>query len=163
MKYAAYIALGSNVGNKFQNLKNAVCMLSEKGLDIVLKSDVYRTAPYGHVQQDDFLNAVIGVVTDMSPLLLLNLLKECETELGREKGERWGPRTIDLDIILFGEEVVISEKLKIPHEDFRSRDFVLRPLYDIGKMMTDPITGKTVRELYEELEKDSCVKINGKL
>jgi len=163
MKYAAYIALGTNLGNKEENLKKAVELLERNKIQTILKSPVYKTKPYGDVKQDDFFNAVIGVLTELPPLLLLEKLKTFECEMGREKTERWGPRIIDFDIILFGESVVNNDKLTIPHKDFRNRDFVLRPLKDIGKMMIDPVTGKTVEELYAQLNKDTCVKTEIKL
>jgi len=87
------------------------------------------------------------------------VLKTIEIEMGREKTEKWGPRIIDLDIILYGDIQIDSDQLKIPHPDFRNRDFVLRPLKEIARMIVDPVSEKTVGELYESLEQDRCQKV----
>jgi len=149
--YASYIALGSNVGQRAENLKTAVKKLKEKKNRVVLSSHIYRTAPYGEVEQDDFYNAVIGILTPYKPRALLNILKTVESEMGREDIVRWGPRIIDLDIILFGKEIVNTPGLTIPHPDFRNRLFVLKPLMEIGYMIEDPETGKTIEAIYSDL------------
>ncbi len=158
-KYGAFIAMGTNLGDKAQNLKQALSLIEAKGNKVVLKSYIYETKPYGMIEQPDFYNAIIGVLTPYKPLALLNVLKTIEIEMGREKTEKWGPRIIDLDIILYGDIQIDSDQLKIPHPDFRNRDFVLRPLKEIARMIVDPVSEKTVGELYESLEQDRCQKV----
>src|SRR6056297_304655 len=157
--YGAFIALGTNLGDKRENLKQALCKIEEKDNKVVLKSYIYETKPYGVKEQPDFYNAVIGILTPYKPLALLNVLKTIESEMGREKAEKWGPRIIDLDIILYGDIILDDDRLKIPHPDFKNRDFVLRPLKEIARMIVDPVSEKTIGELYDELENDSCEKV----
>lgn len=157
--FGAFIALGSNLSDKLENLRTAVKKIEEKAGKVVLKSYIYESDPYGNQDQPDFYNAVIGILSNHKPLALLNVLKEIERDMGRISGEKWGPRIIDLDIILFGDIILDGENLKIPHSDFRKRDFVLKPLKEIARMIIDPVTGKTIGELYDELETDSCRKI----
>jgi 2-amino-4-hydroxy-6-hydroxymethyldihydropteridine diphosphokinase len=158
-RFAAFVALGSNVGDREKNLKTAVEKLETKNNKVVLKSNIYKTEPYGEVKQDDFYNAVVGILTPFQPLALLNVLKTIEIEMGRTKTEKWGPRVIDLDIIMYGEYVIDDKDLKIPHPDFRNREFVLKPMTEIGRMMVDPVTEKTVAELYTELNQNKAVKV----
>ena len=157
--FGAFIAMGTNLGDKLGNMKTALKKIEEKGNKVVLKSNIYETKPYGVKDQPDFYNAVIGILTPYKPLALLNVLKTIESEMGREKAEKWGPRIIDLDIILYGDIILDDERLKIPHPDFKNRDFVLRPLKEIARMIVDPVSEKTIGELYEELENDSCEKV----
>jgi 2-amino-4-hydroxy-6-hydroxymethyldihydropteridine diphosphokinase len=154
--YGAFIAMGTNLGDKLENLKQALAKIEEKGNKVVLKSNIYQTKPYGVKEQPDFYNAVIGILTPYKPLALLNVLKSIEGEMGREETEKWGSRIIDLDIILYGDLILNDERLKIPHPDFKNRDFVLRPLKEIARMIVDPVTEKTMGELYGELENDTC-------
>jgi len=153
--YGAFIALGTNLGDRKENLNQAISKIEETGNVVVLKSYIYETKPYGVKEQPDFYNAVIGVLTPYKPLALLNVLKSIEAEMGRKDTKKWGPRIIDLDIILYGDIVLDDERLTLPHPDFRNRDFVLRPLKEIARMIVDPISEKTIGELYNALEDDS--------
>ena len=157
--YGAFIALGTNLGDRKENLNQAISKIEETGNVVVLKSYIYETKPYGVKEQPDFYNAVIGVLTPYKPLALLNVLKSIEAEMGRKDTKKWGPRIIDLDIILYGDIVLDDERLTLPHPDFRNRDFVLRPLKEIARMIVDPISEKTIGELYNALEDDSCEKV----
>ena len=157
--FGAFIAMGTNLGDKLGNMKTALDKIEEKGNKVVLKSNIYETKPYGVKDQPIFYNAVIGVLTPYKPLALLNVLKTIEEEMGREETEKWGPRIIDLDIILYGDIILDDDRLKIPHPDFKNRDFVLRPLKEIARMIVDPVSEKTIGELYDELENDSCEKV----
>src|SRR6056297_2156687 len=157
--YGAFIAMGTNLGDKLGNMKTALKKIEEKGNKVVLKSNIYETKPYGVKDQPIFYNAVIGVLTPYKPLALLNVLKSIEAEMGRKDTKKWGPRIIDLDIILYGDIVLDDERLTLPHPDFRNRDFVLRPLKEIARMIVDPISEKTIGELYNALEDDSCEKV----
>lgn len=158
--FGAYIGLGSNLFNRKNNILQALDEMRKSSIEILLISNLYETDPYGVEDQPSFLNAVAGTLSSFQPCELLRVLKKIETKLGRETTVHWGPRIIDLDILLFGEIVIEDEVLSIPHKDFRNRDFVLKPLMDIGRMIIDPVTGKTVEELYFELPKDSCREIS---
>jgi len=157
--FGAYIGLGSNLLDKKKNILLAMEKIEEKGIEVLLRSDLYESTPYGVLEQPPFLNAVIGINSEYKPCELLKVLTEVEICMGRERTVRWGPRVIDLDIILFGDLTFQSDILTIPHKDFRNRDFVLRPLTDIGRMIKDPVSGRTIEELFRDLPADSCRKI----
>lgn len=144
-----FLSLGSNVGDRAVNLEKAIAALdASQRVQVVGVSPIYETEPVGVQNQPDFLNAAMEVETDLDPLELLSLLKNTERQLGRPRdAERWGPRTIDVDIILWGQEIVQYEQLTIPHREFRDRAFVLMPLRDLAPDALDPVTGKTVAEL----------------
>jgi 2-amino-4-hydroxy-6-hydroxymethyldihydropteridine diphosphokinase len=128
-----YIALGSNLGNPEVQLRKAVVALEtlpDTQLDQL--SDIYRSVAVGAKMQPNYLNAVIRLATKLSPTKLLNALQKIEQDQGRIREERWGPRTLDLDILLYGDQQVASEKLTIPHPRMRERDFVLYPLREIS-------------------------------
>lgn len=128
----AWLGLGSNLGPRERNLRAAVRLLSESGgLEIVKVSSTYRTVPVGLTEQPDFLNLVAEVSTDLEPHALLRLCLEVEDGMGRVRGKRWGPRVIDVDVLLYGDEVVGSEELTIPHPEMLKRAFVLVPLVEI--------------------------------
>ncbi len=127
----AYIALGTNLGDKQQNLSIALEKMQQQGLSVQKISNFVTTAPYGSAATQDFLNAVCQVLTDLEPEQLLVTLKTIEKQMGRTKVERWGNRLIDLDIILYDNITYKSEKLTIPHQDMLKRLFVLEPLMQI--------------------------------
>ncbi|HOZ12600.1 MAG TPA: 2-amino-4-hydroxy-6-hydroxymethyldihydropteridine diphosphokinase [Thermotogota bacterium] len=155
--HAVYLALGTNVGDRKSHLLCALKTLEKKGVRVVLRSNLYASKAYGYAEQDDFYNMVVGVLTDLPPFSLLKTLKEVERECGRSPTFHWGPREIDIDIILYGNLVLSDVDLTVPHPDFRNRDFVLRPLMEVGQMIVDPITGRTIEDLYRLLGKDTCV------
>lgn len=127
-----YLALGSNMGDSLQYLKSAVSLLDQyEGIQVIKKSKIYETDPYGDVPQDDYLNAVIQVDTTLQPYDLLKVVNKIEADLDRERLIRWGPRTIDIDIILMGDLIVETPDLIIPHKELTKRSFVLIPLRDI--------------------------------
>ncbi len=129
----AYIALGSNLGDKIENLKSAVCMLEENSSCLVVKkSSLYITKPVGIEDQPEFLNAVVELETSLNPNDLLELCLNIEKRLGRKRTIRWGPRVIDLDILLYDNLTVCEENLKIPHPEMMKRAFVLVPLAEIA-------------------------------
>lgn len=150
--HRAYIALGSNMGEREHYLQMAVDSIREKeGCQVEKVSSFIRTAPYGGVEQDDFLNGCMQIRTLFTPQELLEALQEIERQAGRERKIHWGPRTLDLDIIFYDREVVEEENLQIPHVEMAKRDFVLIPLREIAPFLRHPITGKTVGEMAEEL------------
>ncbi len=153
--HKAYIALGSNMGDSRALIKGAVSKLDENEKCRVMKvSELIVTPPYGGVEQDDFLNGALELDTLLSPVELLWLCHEIEQEAGRERKVHWGPRTLDLDILLYDDEMIsISEpSLEIPHSDMTNRMFVLEPLNEIAPFAVHPVYRKTVRELYGELK-----------
>lgn len=143
-----YVGLGSNLGDRLKNIQRACYLMGQFGVNIVRVSPIYLTKPYGFVEQADFLNCVVEVQTDLTPLQLLGVLLEIEKRLGRVREKKWGPRTIDLDIIFFGNLVLETETLTIPHYDLINRQFVLKPLLDITDL-AHPIEGELKRFLRE--------------
>jgi len=148
----AYLALGSNMGEKKAMLDFAVSQLEASGSCRVRRVSSYiETEPYGYKEQDVFLNACAVIDTLLTPHELLGLLHETEEKAGRVRGERWGPRTLDMDIIFYGAEVISDESLRIPHADMHRRDFVLLPLCEIAPHLLHPVLKKTASELLEDL------------
>lgn len=150
--HKAYIALGSNMGDKEKYISDAIKAL-DAHRDIVVKkvSDLIVTPPYGGVEQEDFLNGVMEVETVLNPEELLEALHEIENAADRKRILRWGPRTLDLDILLYDKLVYASEDLQIPHVDMTNRRFVLEPLAQIAPYMYHPVSGKSIRCLLDEL------------
>lgn len=127
-----YIGLGSNVGDRLEHLRRAASLLeATEGIDVVQASSVYETDPVGP-SQPDFLNAVVEVRTTLAARDLLARLKQIEAEVGRQPSERWGPREIDLDLLTYGDEMIESEDLTVPHPRMSQRAFVLVPLAEIA-------------------------------
>ncbi|MCR4739342.1 MAG: 2-amino-4-hydroxy-6-hydroxymethyldihydropteridine diphosphokinase [Lachnospiraceae bacterium] len=149
----AYIALGSNMGDKKAFLDGAVLAMKEKeDIRFVSCSGYAESKPYGGVKQDDFLNAACHVRTLMTPDELLAFLQETENKAHRERKVHWGPRTLDLDMLMYDDLVINSKDLIIPHPEMHKRDFVLAPLCEIAPTLRHPLSKKTVRELLEELD-----------
>jgi 2-amino-4-hydroxy-6-hydroxymethyldihydropteridine diphosphokinase len=132
----AYVGLGSNVGDRLENIRDALRLLDER-TEVVGMSTVYETEPVGP-PQPDFLNAVCRIETGLSPHELLDVLKSIEVEIGRSPGERWGPREIDLDLLLYGDEETVADDLMVPHPRLTERAFVLVPLLEIAPEVSLP-------------------------
>lgn len=151
--HTAYIALGSNMGDKKAYLDKAVSALSRHpDCQVVKVSDYITTAPYGGVEQDDFLNGALELRTLLPPQELLELLHELEAAAHRERTVRWGPRTLDLDILLYDDLVLDTPDLHIPHIEMHLRDFVLAPMAQIAPHIRHPLLGKTVEEMKKQLD-----------
>ncbi len=151
----AYLALGSNIGDREANLAFARRSLRAIGVHILAESSVEETEPVGGVAQQMFLNQVIEVDTDHPPRVLLDVCKQIESRAGRRPGgERWGPRELDIDILLYGHLTVDSPDLQIPHPQLVSREYVLRELHEINPRLTDAVSGVTVEQLLREMEKE---------
>ncbi len=151
--HRAYLALGSNIGDKRGYLDMAVKRLSElDGCRVEKVSDYIVTAPYGGVEQDDFLNGALELWTLADPEELLEMLHAIEAEAGRKREVHWGPRTLDLDILMYDDLVYESETLIIPHIEMHKRDFVMEPLAQIAPYKRHPLLGKTVAEMAEAVK-----------
>jgi 2-amino-4-hydroxy-6-hydroxymethyldihydropteridine diphosphokinase len=147
----AYVGLGSNVGDRDRNVRAAVDRLGEGPLTVVRLSTIRETEPVGVTDQPKFLNAVAALETVLRPSALLDRLLEIERELGRDRTaeRRWGPRAIDLDLLLYGDEVIDEPGLTVPHPRLAERRFVLEPLYELDPDLVLP-DGRRVVDLLEE-------------
>jgi 2-amino-4-hydroxy-6-hydroxymethyldihydropteridine diphosphokinase len=147
----AYIGLGSNEGDRLENLKAGVAKLAAThDVVVVAKSGVYDSEPVGMTDQGDFLNAVVAVETALDPYQLLDLILKIELDHGRQRITRWGPRTLDLDILLFGDIVQDDPELSIPHPRLKERRFVLEPLVEIEPEVRLP-DGTPAKKLLDDL------------
>ncbi|HBC95926.1 MAG TPA: 2-amino-4-hydroxy-6-hydroxymethyldihydropteridine pyrophosphokinase [Clostridium sp.] len=152
--HRAYIAVGSNMGDRRKNIKSAVDILDESAFNKVVKvSKLYNTQPVGYLNQEDFLNGALELKTLLSPEKLMDFLLDVEKKLKRERKIKWGPRTLDLDVILYDDLVTENGKVVIPHPRMHKRLFVLKPLCDIAPFTVHPILKKRIVDLTLELEK----------
>lgn len=160
-----YILLGSNLGNQLSNLQKACSFLQAKSIKVIASSLIYRTKAWGNVDQDDFLNVVLKVKTQVDASQLLETLLAIEKIMGRIRGElQWMPRLIDLDILYFNDEIVQLTDLKIPHPHIAARRFTLIPLNDIAPDFIHPQLKLSNKELLQQCEdKSEVVKTNLKL
>lgn len=151
--HKAYLGLGSNMGDKKGYLDQAVASLNEtRGCRVEKVSSYLVTEPYGGVEQDDFLNACLILKTFLLPQELLDRMHEIEQEAHRKRDIHWGPRTLDLDILLYDDEVMETDQLVIPHVEMHMREFVLKPLAEIAPYKRHPIFKKTIGQLLADLE-----------
>ncbi len=157
-----YLGIGSNLGDRKKNINSAFEALDkEKDISPVGISTIYETEPEYVKNQPKFLNCAVEVRTLLSPAGLLRCLKEIEKKLGRTAYELWGPRVIDLDILLYGSLIVDQPGLRIPHPRFEERIFVLLPMAEIAPDLRHPVSGKTMKELFYGLEQDVKSEDNG--
>jgi len=147
--FNVFIGIGSNLGDREKNIKKALEYLRKNPhIKIEKVSSIIETEPWGYTSQPKFLNGVIKIKTILSPLDLLKFLQEVEKNLGRERKIKYGPRTIDLDILLYDDKIINSDQLKIPHPRMWEREFVLRPLLEI-----EPEIEKKLEELKKEIKR----------
>jgi 2-amino-4-hydroxy-6-hydroxymethyldihydropteridine diphosphokinase len=159
MGHIAYIGIGSNLGDKADQCEKAISeILKVDRHKLLAKSSFFKTQPMGYTSQDWFVNGVIKIETNLEPIDLLRTLKTIESNLGRLKTFRRGPRLIDLDILFFDEREIQTEELQVPHPLIHERQFVLIPLAEIDPGLIHPVLGKTVQELLENLKQDQGVE-----
>jgi 2-amino-4-hydroxy-6-hydroxymethyldihydropteridine diphosphokinase len=147
MSKLIYLSLGSNIGERVEHLKAAVTRLSEAGVRVLRASPLYETEPADYTAQRWFLNQVVEAETELFPHQLLAVTQRIERELGRVRSVPKGPRTLDIDVLLYGKAVLCTERLEIPHPRVAERRFVLAPLADLAPELRHPVTGRTVREM----------------
>jgi len=155
MGHIAYIGIGSNLGDKLSQCEKAVSeILRIDRRKLLAKSSLFKTQPVGYTSQDWFVNAVLKIETDLEAPELLRTLKMIESDLGRTETFRWGPRTIDLDILFFDDIEIHTEELRIPHPRIQERQFVLVPLAEIDQNLVHPVLKKTIRALLNDSQKE---------
>ena len=161
--HTAYVALGSNLGNREAFLKMGIDGVNAHPFCRVEETaPVYTSTPYGGVEQGEFLNTVMKVRTLLEPDPLLDLLQSLEQKAGRERKVHWGPRTLDLDLLFYDDRILTTPRLIVPHPDMENRDFVLKPLCDIAPGLEHPVSRRTVIALLRDLEKNGEVHVTAK-
>ena len=158
--HTAYIGLGSNMGDSEKYVKDAIASIdSDQNTSVTKSSKLIKTKAYGKTDQPDFVNGVIEVRTLLTPYELLARLGEIEDKAGRVREERWGPRTLDLDILMYDDIILEGEDLCIPHVDMKNREFVLAPLCELAPNKVHPVYGKRVCEMLEDIKCSSKASI----
>jgi 2-amino-4-hydroxy-6-hydroxymethyldihydropteridine diphosphokinase len=145
----AYLLIGGNVGNRAANLQTALKRIAETCGTITSTSSLYETAAWGNTNQPSFYNQAVVVTTPLSPVALMDQLLEIELEMGRIRTQKYGPRTIDLDILMIDELVISSEKLTIPHPQMQNRRFALLPLVEVAPTLTHPLLDQSIGVLLQ--------------
>jgi 2-amino-4-hydroxy-6-hydroxymethyldihydropteridine diphosphokinase len=158
MSNVAYIGIGSNLGSPLKNCRQSIALLEEyPGIKVISRSSFYETEPVGLTDQDWFCNAVVEISTVLEPIPLLDTLLAIEIAMGRIRKEKWGPRIIDLDILLYEKCVIKNKRLEIPHPEMTGRRFVLAPLAELAADSVHPTKKKTIGQLLSELPEDKKV------
>jgi 2-amino-4-hydroxy-6-hydroxymethyldihydropteridine diphosphokinase len=159
MTHSVYIGLGTNLGDRLENLRNALAALPPK-VTVLAESAIYETPPWGYADQPDYLNMAVRAATDLPPLELLALLKAIEQAQGRLPTFRYGPRPIDLDILFYGDLVLESPQLVIPHPRLHERGFMLVPLADLNPDLLHPLLGYTVFDMLAQADLSGITPIS---
>lgn len=155
----AYLGLGSNMGDRKQFLHDALKLLmNHPQIKVSVVSSLYETKPWGYVEQDVFMNLVVEIETELSPLALLAYCLEIEQELGRVRKIKWGPRVIDVDVLLYDKLTLETEKLTIPHPFMTQRDFVMIPLAEIAPQLL--IGDKSVKKIASAFDETQLIKLS---
>lgn len=154
-----FLGLGSNLGDKYENLKQVLEMLDGRVGRLTAVSPIYQTSPFGIVNQPIFWNLCVKLETMLPPATLLKELKAIESEMGRVPTYHWGPRLIDLDILLYDDLILQTETLTIPHSGLTKRPFVLIPLHDIAPELVHPVSGKPIKKMVTAVFENGLQKL----
>ncbi|MCZ8022292.1 MAG: 2-amino-4-hydroxy-6-hydroxymethyldihydropteridine diphosphokinase [Cyclobacteriaceae bacterium] len=154
-----FLSLGTNLGDRLKNLRTCLVNLKQEGIELRKVSSVYETAAWGNLHQNAYLNMAVGFHTEKEPTQLLETCQAIEIALGRIRKEKWGPRVIDVDIILFEDRIISSPALQIPHPLFAQRKFVLLPLAEIAADFIEPKSNKSIAELLRQCDDSLEVKL----
>ena len=154
-----YLQLGSNIGDRLDNLDQSIKIITERIGNVLERSSVYESTPWGVENQRNFLNQVIFVKSNFDPYTILDLVLQIEKDMGRIRIEKWGERIIDIDILFIDDLIIESENLCIPHEFIAKRKFVLQPMCEIGPGFIHPKLNKTISQLLEECIDDEKVNV----
>jgi 2-amino-4-hydroxy-6-hydroxymethyldihydropteridine diphosphokinase len=147
MSNTVYVLLGTNQGDRIGWMQQCINLLQQKVGTIISRSSIYQTAAWGLTDQPDFLNMAVGLQTELDAEQLLKATQEIEQKLGRQRDMKWGPRTLDIDILLFNHEIIDTPSLKVPHPYMQERRFALVPLKEIAGNYTHPVYSQTIEEL----------------
>lgn len=159
IKNGILISFGSNVGNRSENIHNAIAKLSDYGVNFLKCSPLYETEPVGYENQNDFYNAVCQIESGYSPNSLLELIKRVESEMGRKESFRWGPREIDIDILIYNDIIFKSDTLSVPHKEIANRYFIVKMIEDISPEITVPGTDVPVSSLIKGFKSKTEMRI----
>ena len=154
-----YLQLGSNIGDRLDNLDQSIKIITERIGNVLEKSSVYESTPWGVENQRNFLNQVIFVKSNFDTYTILDLVLQIEKDMGRIRIEKWGERIIDIDILFIGDLIIESENLCVPHEFIAKRKFVLQPMCEIAHSFIHPKLNKTISQLLEECIDDEKVNV----
>lgn len=154
-----YLQLGSNIGDRLDNLDQSIKIITERIGNVLEKSSVYESTPWGVENQRNFLNQVLFVKSNFDPYTILDLVLQIEKDMGRIRIEKWGERIIDIDILFIDDLIIESENLCVPHEFIAKRKFVLQPMCEIAPGFIHPKLNKTISQLLEECIDDEKVNV----
>ena len=156
----AYLLLGSNLGESRKYILDAIGYIENQVGEVIAQSSLYQTASWGKRDQPDFINQVVQVKTKLDPQQLLENILVIEKKLGRERSEKWGSRTIDIDLLFFGDQIVNADNLVVPHPYLHQRRFTLMPLMEINPNLVHPVLKETIHQLNAKLDDNlSVVKL----
>jgi len=159
MQYKAFIGIGSNLGTPAENCEQAIRLLHiPPEIEVVARSSLYESEPVGKIEQNWFVNTTVAIKTSLGPEALLNAIFKIERDLGRKRRKKWGPRIIDLDLLAYGDRVIHSTALTVPHPEMAKRRFVLLPLSEFAGDYMHPVENKTIHTLLKELPESPQVR-----
>jgi 2-amino-4-hydroxy-6-hydroxymethyldihydropteridine diphosphokinase len=158
VKHNVYLSLGSNLGDRVKNLRDAIAVLRKAGVDVTRISSIYETEPVDYLDQPWFLNCAVEAETELPAIALLKGLRQIEADMGSNKLVPKGPRLIDLDILLYGDEVIETPELQVPHPRMHLRRFVLKPLAEIAPNVRHPVSGLSATEMLANSPDKSTVQ-----
>jgi len=153
-----FLLLGSNLGNRQQYLQQAIELISARIAPVIKTSSIYETQSWGKNDAPDYLNQVVTLETEIPPTELLRKILDIELMLGRKREEKWGSRTIDIDMLFYGDEIIDDENLQVPHPELHKRRFTLEPLEEIAPGLVHPVLKKTILDVKNELKDSLIVK-----